>query len=77
MRCRTAAVRLLGGAAVVALVVAATLAAFASPALAHGIGGRSDLPLELWQFLYAAGAALVVSFLALRVLWPEARLTRR
>ena len=76
MRCRTAAVRLLGGAAAVALVVAATLAAFASPALAHGIGGRSDLPLELWQFLYAAGAALVVSFLALRVLWPEARLTR-
>jgi hypothetical protein len=57
-------------------VIGATLLAFAAPAAAHGIGGRSDLPLELWQFLYAAGAALVVSFLALRVLWPEPRLTR-
>jgi hypothetical protein len=57
-------------------VAGATLLAFAPAAAAHGIGGRSDLPLELWQFLYAAGAALVVSFLALRLLWPQARLTR-
>jgi hypothetical protein len=71
-RRRTAALRL---AAVSATVVVCTVVAFASPAAAHGIGGRSDLPLPLWQFLYAAGAALVVSFLALRLLWPQARLT--
>jgi hypothetical protein len=57
--------------AVVALVAAATLLAFADPAAAHGIASRNDLPLPLWQFLYAAGAALVVSFLALRLLWPR------
>jgi hypothetical protein len=71
-RRRTAAVRL---ATAGAAVVACTVVAFASPAAAHGIGGRSDLPLPLWQFLYAAGAALIVSFLALRLLWPQARLT--
>jgi hypothetical protein len=64
-----------GTAVGVAVAVAAALIAFASPAAAHGVGGRSDLPLPLWQFLYAAGAALVVSFLALRLLWPRARLT--
>jgi hypothetical protein len=58
------------------LLAASAIVAFASPAAAHGIGGRSDLPLPMWQFLYAAGAALVVSFLALRLLWPEARLAR-
>lgn len=52
------------------------LVATAGPAAAHGVGSRGDLPLERWQFLYAAGAALVISFLALRLLWPRARLAR-
>ena len=28
--------------------------------LAHGLGGRSDLPVPLWLAQYAAAAALVV-----------------
>ena len=52
------------------------LVATAGPAAAHGVGSRGDLPLERWQFLYAASAALVISFLALRLLWPRARLAR-
>ena len=39
--------------------------------LAHGLGGRTDLPLPIWLFIYGAGAALLVSFVALRVLWPR------
>ena len=42
--------------------------------LAHGIGGRSDLPLPLWLFAYGAGTVLLISFVALRVLWPRPRL---
>lgn len=41
---------------------------------AHGIGGRTDLPLPLWLFAYGAGAALLISFVALRILWPRPRL---
>ena len=42
--------------------------------VAHGIGGRTDLPLSVWMFGYGAAAALVVSFAALAVFWPEPRL---
>jgi hypothetical protein len=44
------------------------------PVFAHGIVGRSDLPIP--EELFAAGAAivLVVSFLALAALWSEPRL---
>ena len=31
-----------------------------STALAHGVGQRGDLPLPLWQFTWAATAALVI-----------------
>jgi hypothetical protein len=41
--------------------------------LAHGVGSRSDLPLPVWLFAYGAGFALVISFVALRVLWPRPR----
>ena len=47
--------------------------AIPAPALAHGIGGRSDLPLELSFFLVGAGVVIVVSFVALAVLWPAPR----
>jgi len=54
----------------------AALVIMSAPAGAHGIGGRSDLPLPVWMFAYGAAAALVISFLALRLLWQTARLTR-
>jgi hypothetical protein len=45
-----------------------------SSVLAHGIGGREDLPLPLGWAIAGAAAAVVVSFLALAVLWREPRL---
>jgi len=41
--------------------------------LAHGIGGRSDLPVPLWLAVYGGAAAVVVSFAALGVFWHRAR----
>ena len=41
---------------------------------AHGVGSRTDLPLPVWLFAYGAGAALVISFVTLRILWPKPRL---
>lgn len=63
----------------VVLLVAATVGAWlvtatASPAFAHGLGGRSDLPLPIWMFAYGAAGAIIVSFAALAAFWPEARL---
>ena len=46
------------------------------PILAHGVGGRTDLPLPLWLFMYGAAFALLISFVALRILWPKPRLAR-
>ncbi|MDP8977240.1 MAG: hypothetical protein M3N17_01395 [Actinomycetota bacterium] len=43
--------------------------------LAHGLGGRSDLPVPLWMALYGGGAAVVVSFVALGALWVTPRLS--
>jgi hypothetical protein len=42
--------------------------------LAHGIGGVRDLPIPLWLFLWGGLVVLVLSFLALGVLWRRARL---
>lgn len=42
--------------------------------LAHGVGGRADLPLPVWLFAYSAAFALLISFVALRILWPHPRL---
>lgn len=63
--------RRLGAGAVVA-VGAVVLPA--SAAGAHGVGGRADLPLPVWLFAYAAAFALLISFVALRILWPSPRL---
>ncbi len=46
----------------------------AEPAAAHGLVQRSDLPLPEWLFGWAAGVVLVVSFLALALLWPRPKL---
>ena len=53
---------------------AAALLAIPSPALAHGIGGRQDLPVPLSYFVAGAGVALVISFVALSSRWREPRL---
>jgi hypothetical protein len=53
------------------LVVTAALPA---PALAHGLIQRANLPLPEWLFGWAAAVVLVVSFVALAVLWPQPRL---
>jgi hypothetical protein len=42
--------------------------------LAHGIGGRQDLPIPFSYALIGAALALVVSFVALAALWREPRL---
>jgi hypothetical protein len=42
--------------------------------LAHGLVARSDLPIPEWLFGWAAAMVLVVSFVALAIMWPEPRL---
>jgi hypothetical protein len=44
--------------------------------LAHGIGVVDDLPVPVWLFYYGAALVLIFSFVALGVLWKEARLAR-
>ncbi len=50
------------------------LVAIPAAAGAHGIGGRSDLPIPVEFFIVGAGVVLALSFAALAVLWPEPRL---
>jgi len=42
--------------------------------IAHGLVVRSDLPIPEWLFGWAAAMVLVISFVALAVLWPDPRL---
>lgn len=43
--------------------------------LAHGVGGgRADLPIPEYVFFYGASLVLVVSFVALAVMWPQPKL---
>jgi hypothetical protein len=42
--------------------------------IAHGLVARSDLPIPEWLFGWAAAMVLVVSFVALAILWPDPRL---
>jgi hypothetical protein len=44
--------------------------------IAHGLVARSDLPIPEWLFGWAAAMVLVVSFVALAILWPEPKLQR-
>jgi hypothetical protein len=41
--------------------------------LAHGLGGRSDLPVPIWMAQYAAVAALVASFAMVTAYWRTPR----
>ena len=58
----------------VLLLLVAALLSVPSVALGHGIGGRLDLPVPLSYFVVGAGVVLVISFVALAILWPEPRL---
>lgn len=42
--------------------------------IAHGLGGRSDLPLPGWLFSWGAAVVLAVSFFALAALWNQPKL---
>lgn len=46
------------------------------PAFSHGLVQRANLPLPEWLFGWAAAVVLVISFVALAVLWPQPRLER-
>jgi hypothetical protein len=59
--------------ATVGVVTAAGLV-WPAAAMAHGLTARADLPLPHWLFGWGAAVVLVVSFLALAVLWPTPKL---
>src|SRR5438034_129965 len=42
--------------------------------LAHGLGGRTDLPMDGLTAIAGGGTAIAASFLALTVAWREPRL---
>ncbi len=69
----TAVPRTLRRAAPAALVASALLPASAS---AHGLVGRTDLPIPDWMFAWGAAIVLIASFVALGTLWPRPRLQR-
>jgi hypothetical protein len=43
--------------------------------IAHGIVQRANLPIPEWLFAWAAAMVLLVSFVALALLWPKPKLT--
>lgn len=63
--------------AVLAAFIGVWLVSTAAPALAHGLGGRVDLPVPRWLFVFGAGTALIVSFVALSALWTEPKFEGR
>jgi hypothetical protein len=67
---------LIGRCAIVCTSLLAASVAFPQAALAHGIVGRADLPIPVWLFSWAAAIVLVVSFVALSVLWTRPQLQR-
>ena len=54
-----------------AALAAAGLWAWAGPAAAHGVGGRTDLPVPAWQLAWAASFAVAASFVALGMFWDN------
>ncbi len=62
--------------AIAAAVAVVAIAAVAFPAVAeaHGLVGRSDLPLPGWLLSWGAALLLIGSFAGLVLLWPEPKL---
>jgi hypothetical protein len=58
------------------ILAAPAAAALIAPAAAsaHGLVQRSNLPIPEWLFAWVAALVLVLSFVALAVLWPSPRL---
>jgi hypothetical protein len=74
MRSRPApALRRVTTAAGLALLAGAAAPASAS---AHGLVGRTDLPIPEWLFAWVAAVVLIVSFAGLSLLWRTPRLER-
>ncbi len=59
---------------VIATLTAAVVLTWPAAALAHGIGGRGDLPVPFTAFVIGAGVAIVISFVVLTLRWHEPRL---
>ncbi len=57
-----------------AVVAAGFVLTAARPAAAHGVGGRSDLPVPVWLAVYGAVGAMLASFAVLGVAWRSPRL---
>ena len=57
-----------------AALATAAVWAWAGPAAAHGVGGRTDLPIPAWQLAWAASFAVAASFVALGMFWETPRL---
>jgi hypothetical protein len=57
-----------------AVAAAVALLAFPAVAHAHGLVGRTDLPIPTWLFGWAAAIVLAVSFVALSSLWRAPKL---
>ena len=60
----------------VAAAAAACLLLVPAAAEGHGIVRRANLPIPEWLFGWAAAMVLLVSFVALAVLWPKPKLER-
>ena len=73
---RVRATRLITHIAVLGAALTAVLVAWPQAAGAHGLVGRAYLPVPTWLFAWAAGAVLVLSFVALARLWSTPRLER-
>jgi hypothetical protein len=65
--------RRFGAACLTAVVVGLGLP---TPAAAHGLTGRADLPIPEWLFAWAAAVVLIVSFVGLAVLWRSPQLEK-
>ena len=61
-------------AALIGVALPAAAVVWPSPALAHALEQKADLPIPKWLFGWAAAMVLIVSFVALAVLWVTPRL---
>jgi hypothetical protein len=65
---------LLRHSALAGALLAALGTLFPATAAAHGLIQRANLPIPEWLFGWAAALVLLVSFVALAVLWPDPKL---